>query len=138
MLPQNHEKELRKEEKKKPKYIDTPPPPLITCGKKAFKELVKQWIDTKVLTLKPPKITLAEEMKPKPDYFMLHQYLGRSTKDFYYNLKRKYHDKVASGKVEVKKNDILNKPLPKHEKKASCSTIIGFDEMMAKFQEIPP
>lgn len=85
----------------------------------------------------PPRITPTEELKPKPDYFMLHQYLGRSTKDCYYNLRRKYHDKVASRKVEMKKNDILNKPLPKHDKKESCSTIIGFDEMMAEFQEIP-
>lgn len=42
------------------------------------------------------------------------------------------------GEVEAKKkDDVLNKPLPKHDGKASCSMITGFDEMIAKFQEIP-
>lgn len=46
---------------------------------------------------------------------------------------------MDNGEVEVKKkDDILNKPLPKHDGKESCSMITGFDEMMAEFQEIPP
>lgn len=120
-------REERKENIKKSRYAGTSPSLPIICGKKAFKELVKQWIDIKVLTIRPPRITLIEKMKLRPDYCMFHQYLGHSTKDCY-TLRRKYHEKLESGEIEARKKD---------EYKASYSMITNFEKVKAKFQRIP-
>lgn len=73
-----------------------------TYGEKTFKDLFKQWLKHKIITLVPPKREPTIDDKAHTKYCEFQKYFEHPTIECY-NVRRIYYNKVANGEIKISK-----------------------------------